>query len=127
MSRSYREPWVKDHQRACNLSLKKLHRKRERRIIKQLVKPWKTKYEDWAGFEYDYEDLYEFPNTSSLETRICMSTPMEPELPSRKDITNPYDICDYRFYIPITGRYRMELYDYDEQWLKEYVKLHTRK
>lgn len=93
MSRSYREPWVKDHPKG----VKTLHARRERRIIKQLVKPWRIKYEDWAGFEYDYEDLYEFPNTSSLEVRICMRTPMEPELPSRREITNPYNVSDFRF------------------------------
>lgn len=93
MSRSYRKPWVRDHPKG----VKTLHARRERRIIKQLVKPWRLTYQDMEDFEYDIylEDGVFYP----IFTKVTMyiSSSPEPILPSRKEITNPYDISDFRF------------------------------
>jgi len=93
MSRSYREPWVKDHPKG----VKALHARRERRIIRQLVKPWRLRYQDMEDFEYDIylEDDDFYPDFSKVTIHVSSSP--EPILPSRKEITNPYNISDFRF------------------------------
>ena len=67
MSRSYREPWVKDHPKG----VKTLHARRERRIIRIMTKLYSKTY----NWEDDFHLI----------------------LPSRREITNPYDISDFRF------------------------------
>jgi hypothetical protein len=95
MSRSYRKPWIKEHQR--NLSNKTIHNRRERRIIRQLVKPWKVRYnENWL-YEINLSELYEFPNGWTYEFSKLANSPIEPPLPSRREMTDTYDISDYRF------------------------------
>ena len=92
MSRSYREPWVKDHPKG----VKTLHARRERRIIRQLVRPWRLKYSEFEDFKYDF-CFDDYPIVNPEKVTIYVSSSPEPVLPSRKEITNPYNVSDFRF------------------------------
>lgn len=91
MSRSYRKPWIKEHQR----NVKTIHNRRERRIIKQLVKKYSTNFYQerscW-GCECGEE-----PWVSYIDPCPFIYTDHYPPLPSRREMTDSYSISDYRF------------------------------
>lgn len=68
MSRSVKLPWVSDDAKRY---MKSVHARRMRRRVKQILSVFVIQIED-----YD----------------------IGPQLPVDDEITNPYDICDYRFY-----------------------------
>lgn len=75
MSRSYKKPWVKD---PANRYMKKIHARAFRSRCNQISKVY-TKH--W--FRWDVEGTY-----------------LDPVYPSKHEITNQYDICDYIFFVP---------------------------
>lgn len=70
MSRSYREPWVKDPSARY---MKPIHARRFRRVCRMVMKKY---LHDPFDFEYLNPD---------------------PVFPDPRLVTHPYDICDYRF------------------------------
>lgn len=70
MSRSTKKPWVKD---PSNSYMKKIHARRMRRKIHQILQVFKQDQEHWD---------------------------VGPYIPKDDEVTNPYDICDYIFYCP---------------------------
>lgn len=95
MSRSYRKPWVKD---PANRYMKTVHARRMRRIANQITGHWTKTHPDesswycWCDLEWN-EDIDSWgPCSHSHE-------PLGPQYPHSYEITNPYDIYDYRFAI----------------------------
>lgn len=68
MSRSIKLPWVSDQAKSY---MKPIHARRMRRKIRQLLNVFRQN-------EQDYD--------------------VGPTLPVDNEVTNPYDICDYKFY-----------------------------
>ena len=100
MSRSYKKPWVTDNN--CSHQNKQISSRIERRTTKQIVKHFcKTQgMRDRTELcecieEWDYED-------DVTPLCICCTYPDYPEIPLRKELFNSYDICDFRFYIPVS-------------------------
>lgn len=99
MSRSRKKPYVKY---GCP-GMKKVGARMERRIVRQLLKPWRYNYPAitekccWGCEcrEWDYFDGMEYLTVCAFD-----HMPLEPLLPLRKQIVNSYNICDYKLYNP---------------------------
>lgn len=70
MSRSYKKPWLKD---PSNSYMKKIHARAFRSRCRQI---------------------------SRVFTKDFTFGLVDPVYPSKHEITNQYDICDYCFYVP---------------------------
>lgn len=94
MSRSFKKnSYVKD---PSNRKMKPIASRRYRRIIRQKVKPWKDRYEEYGCWCCCFCNI----NLEEFRTNGChclMPTP-EPVLPHPFEVTNPYDVCDFSFY-----------------------------
>lgn len=71
---------------------KKIAARMERRIVKQLLKPWRYRY--YMTAEADC-----FGCECEIFGEVCnyIQTDIEPVLPLRHDIMDPYDICDWKW------------------------------
>lgn len=87
MSRSYRKPWIKD---PANRYMKILHARKMRRITRQITHVWTKEHPNdwWLWCTCDeWEDC-----------TICRGM-HEPIYPHRYEIDDPWDICDFRYYV----------------------------
>jgi hypothetical protein len=99
MSRSTKRPYVSH---AGTHESKSLASRRFRRVVKQILSPWKYKY-------YYRTESKCFGCECEEWGHICpfIFYELEPEFPHSKWFTNPYDIRDFRFYSPLDeGAYR---------------------
>lgn len=104
MSRSFKKPYVKDG----GTGMKRCAARMERRIVKQLLKPWRNNYRptiergcwDCECREWDYFEGMEYLPMCDFDKAAP-----EPLLPLRKQIVNGYDICDWRSYQPNRPEY----------------------
>jgi hypothetical protein len=94
MSRSFKQPWVKDSPRI----MKRIHNRRYRRYIKQDVKKWRKIYSEGV-YSVCCAYCMCFDDYDELTRRACMSYDWEPAYAPRNKWINPYDICDWRFRI----------------------------
>lgn len=91
MSRSFKKnPYVKD---PGNGKMKRIASRRYRRVIRQLVKPWRLRYYyhiEGECFGCECEEWgYRCP---------FLVYELEPILPHPYEVTNPCDVCDFSFY-----------------------------
>lgn len=94
MSRSYKQPWVKDYQP----ELKKIHSRRYRRYSKRNLKH--RCFLDLAGHCDTCECLDEFwdNDAAACYWRACLAYETELSYDPRNKWLPKYSICDYRFY-----------------------------
>lgn len=110
MSRSYRKPWLKDNGGKSGIPMKTIHARRYRRICKVLTKKnAKDRVNEVVidSNEWGYPELYY----------------LEPEYPHRWSVSDPYDLCDWRWFVR-RGIYRG---DGREVWTAKDVKFYSRK
>lgn len=86
MSRSYRKPWIKD---PANRYMKKLYARAYRRSCRQISHVFRKGWID-----------------PMLLGILEVDDQEEPVYPHKHEVMDPYDICDYSFYIPRRIRYR---------------------
>lgn len=99
MSRSYKKPYLKDG----GTGMKKCAARMERRIVKQLLKPWRYTYTDCQVSDCFLTCAMMDPeHKDEICRHLCFAlmSPLEPLLPLRKQIVNGYDMCDWKMYKP---------------------------
>lgn len=95
MSRSYRKPWIKD---PANTRMKILHARRMRRITRQITDLWAKTHPDEHSV-YCYCDLEWDEDIDCWGPCPHSNISYGPVYPHSYEITNPYDVCDFRFAI----------------------------
>jgi hypothetical protein len=107
MSRSFKKPWVKGN----SPDLKKVCSRMHRRIARQILKRWRYCWTEcwgngcedemvtsrWAPWD---DDEYEYGYCGFICNCHQFTAPMEPTFPTRKELVDQYDICDWKFYAP---------------------------
>lgn len=99
MSRSYRKPWAKD---PSNSKGKKIFSRAYRSRCRQISRVWSK---HWIS-------------------PCFMDEYLDPIYPSKHEIMDQYDICDYRFYEPHLIRYKFSNGHFEEN---KYHKKYCRK